>query len=376
MPIHTLLADPHPERRDQLQAALSSDAQIEILGAARDGGECLRLARVLRPEVVLIADDLPPDGGFAAAAALSAAGLPLETILVCADDSDAALRRAMRAGAREVVCRTAGAAALQAAVQSVYADLHRRSTPAADARPPGRIVAVTSAKGGVGTTTLAVNLAAALAAETGERTVLLDLHTQFADAALLLNLFPRRTLADWALADPADWDAALVEDHAERHACGLALLAGAAAPMDADGLTLALLDRLLALLRGEYAHIVVDLPAALSEASRRVLEEADCVLLTANLFDLATLAATRLWLDAVPLNTVQVGLNRAAPSNKLQPADAARALGRPADWQIPNDGKIVPASVNSGIPFVLSHPSSRAACAVSALGRSLYAARR
>ena len=304
-------------------------------------------------------------------------GLPLETILVCAENSEFDLRRAMRAGAREVVCRTAGPAELRAAILAVHAEhLRRRSASPAESPVLGKVVAVSGAKGGIGKTTLAVNLAAALAADTGERAVLVDLYTQFGDAALLLNIFPRRTLADLVQVDLVDLDAALVEDHLEQHSCGLKLLAGASAPLPLDSLAPDFLEHLLQLLRCEYAYVVLDVPPVLTDTTRRALAEADRVLLVANLFDLTTLADTRLWLEAVQTDTVQIVLNRVSPSNKLQMPDIARTLGRGIDFCLPNDGKLVPASVNSGVPFVLSHPGSKAACSVYALARSLHGPQR
>ncbi len=373
MTIRVLIAEHDKERREQMRAALMNDGSIEAAGTARDGVEAMRLAHALRPDIVLIAEDLPPTDGFAAAEELAASGLPLEAILICAENSDRDLRRAMRAGAREVVCRTAGPAELRAAVQAVHAEhLRRRSASPAESPALGKVVAVSGAKGGIGKTTLAVNLAAALAAETGERAVLVDLYTQFGDAALLLNLFPRRTLADLVQVEGADLDAALVEDHLERHPCGLKLLAGASAPLPVDALAPDFLEHLLRLLRCEYAYVVLDVPPVLTETTRLALTEADRVLLVANLFDLTTLADTRLWLEAVPLDTVQIVLNRVSSSNKLQMPDIARTLGRTIDFCLPNDGKLVPASVNSGVPFTLSHPGSKAACSVYALARSLH----
>lgn len=372
MTIRVLIAEHNRERREQMRAALAGDA-VEVAGAARDGAEALRLARALRPDIVLVTEDLPPSDGFLAAEGLAASGLPLETILLCAENSDLDLRRAMRAGAREVICRTAGPAELRAVVQSVHAEhLRRHSTPPAESFALGKVVAVSGAKGGIGKTTLSVNLAAALAVSTGEPTVLVDLYTQFGDAALLLNLFPRRTLADLVQVDLSDLDAALVEDHLEQHSCGLKLLAGASAPLPLDALAPDFLEHLLRRLRCDYAHVVLDVPPMLTETTRRALAEADRVLLVANLFDLTTLADTRLWLEAVPLDTVQIVLNRVSPSNKIQMPDIARTLGRTIDFCIPNDGKLVPASVNNGVPFMLSHPSSKIACSVSALARSLH----
>ena len=378
------------EERQRLCAGLAAGAEIEPAGQARDEREAVRLAHALRPDIVLLSAGLPPLGGYAAAEKLAVSGLPLETILVTPDASNADLlganlRAAMRAGAKDSVSSEASPAELCDCVRSVYAEARRRRSAAfaADAAPSAgaKVIAVSGAKGGIGKTTLAVNLAAALAAETQAPTVLLDLYTQFGDAALMLNLFPRRTLADLVKNDIADIDFPLLEEHLERHECGLRMLAGASAPLPLDALSPECLDQMLSLLRRENCQVVLDVPPVLHDTTRLAVSQADAVLLVANLFDLTTLADTRLWLDAlsgscVAPDAIQVVLNRASPANRLQLPDITRTLGRAAHCLIPNDGKLVPASVNAGLPFTLSHPNSKVACSVFGLARSFHAASR
>lgn len=375
-----LVADSNSERRERLRAALASAAETECAGQARDGQETLALAHSLSPDVVLMDSDLAGWGdGFAAAELLTASGLPLEVILLSDGSGPDDLRRAMRVGAREHLSRSVSPAVLCAAIRAVHTDgLRRRSAEfagQADPHAQPRILAVCGAKGGIGKTTLAVNLAAALATETGEPTVLLDLYTQFGDAALLLNLTPRRTLADLVRLGPTDLDERSLEDHLERHSCGLRVLAGAGAPLPLDALTPERLDHVLSLLRRGHRYLVLDVPPVLHAATLHALSHAHAALLVANLFDLTTLADTRLWLEAlagpyVAPSAIHLVLNRVSARNRLQILDLERTLGRTAAALIPNDGRRVPASVNAGIPFVLSHPGSRVAQSICALARS------
>ena len=291
------------EERQHLCTGLADDPEIEAAGLARDERETVRLAHLLRPDIVLLSAGLPPHGGFAAAEKLAVSGLPLEAILVTPNASSADLRAAMRAGAKDSVGSAATPAELCECVRSVHAEAQRRRSPAfaANAAPSagGKVIAVSGAKGGIGKTTLAVNLAAALAVETQTPTVLLDLYTQFGDTALMLNLFPRRTLADLVKNDIADIDFPLLEEHLEQHPCGLRVLAGASAPLPLDALSPQCLDQILSLLRRENCQVVLDVPPVLHDTTRLAISLADAVLLVANLFDLTTLADTRLWLDAL-----------------------------------------------------------------------------
>lgn len=196
---------------------------------------------------------------------------------------------------------------------------------------------------------------------------------------MLLNVSPRRTLADLTRLDAADLDERLLEDHLERHESGLRLLAGATAPLPLDALSPDSLDQILGLLKRSYRHIVLDVPPVLHATTRHALSHASIVLLIANLFDLTTLADSRLWLEEmagrhVSRSAIQIILNRVSSRNRLQIPDIERALGCPASALIPNDGKLVPASVNAGLPFVLSHPHSRVAQSVIQLACSVAAA--
>ena len=380
MAIRVLIADSSEERREGLRAMLALDPEIEVAGLACAGQDALLQAERLRPDIVLLSENLGGENGFDTSERLMMTGMPLETILFCTKVQPETLRRAMRAGARECLTYPLDPGELRACIRQVSTDHQRRLAPnfAAETIARGNVVAVTGAKGGVGKTTLAVNLAAALAAATGDPTLLLDLSTQFGDAALMLNLAPRRTLGDLLALPVEEREGEVLDDYLERHDCGLSLLAGASRPLLPEALSPMFLKALLDEARRKHQTVVLDIPPLLTESTRCALAQADTILLVANLFDLTTLANTRLWLDSVCASdasdqAVRVVLNRVSRRNPLSQCEVERILERGVFQKVPNDGRIVPASVNAGQPFVLTHPRSRVSQSVFEMARWLAA---
>jgi pilus assembly protein CpaE len=147
-----------------------------------------------------------------------------------------------------------------------------------------------------------------------------------------------------------------------------------------DAISAPLLDHVFGLLKSRARFVVVDVPPILHPTTLHALSHAGQALLVVNLFDLTTLKNTRLLLEAlegryVPRDKISVVLNRVSRRNRLSVLDVERALGRPVAAQIPNDGRIVPQSVNQGVPFVLSQPRSPVAQSVRDLACRLALSR-
>ena len=368
--IRVMIADSDSASREDLRARLAAEPDVEVVGLARDGQEAVQMAHALRPDIALLAQTLAVRDGCQTAAFLAAAGLPTDCILLSGGEGAEDVRRAMRAGAREHLAWPSPATRLGSAIRTVHEEQQRRRSAAfAEAADPAqmtRIIAVSGAKGGVGKTTLATNLALALHRETGQSTVLLDLYTQFGDVAMLLNLNVRHSLAEMAGRPAGEVDAALLDDYAERHESGLRVLTGSASPVALDAISAACLDHVFGLLKQSARFVVLDVPPILHPTTLHALSHATLVLLVANLYDLTTVKDTRLLLDAiegryVPREKIRLVLNRVSRQNKLSVPDIERALGHPIAAQVPNDGRTVPHSINQGVPFVLSHPHSAVA---------------
>jgi len=379
--IRVLVADSNPPTREQLRAHLASDPDIEIVSLARDGQEALQMAHQYRPDVAILAADLNVQDGYQTAEFLAGVGyLPTQSIILSDSEGADQLRKAMRAGAREHLARPVSRTALLKAVHDVYEDEQRKHSPqfaqAADPKKTTRIIAVSGAKGGIGKTTLAANLAVALAMETAEPTCLIDLYVQFGDIGMLLNIAPRRTLADLAALDPSEVDAQLVDDCMAQHESGLRVLFSSKSPVALDAITVPCIENVIGHLKQKYRYVVIDVPPILHTTTLYVLAHASTTILVANLYDLTTVNDTRQLLTTiqgkyVAREKISIVLNRVSRQNRLPLSEIEQALGHNITAQIPNDGVVVPASINQGMPFVIGQANSDVARAVKSLARQL-----
>jgi len=126
--IRVLIADSRPARREQVRAMLAVQPDMEVAGQARDGQEAVQRAHALSPDLVLLAADLAVRDGFDTAELLAASGLPGRSVILSEGAGDDDLRRAMRVGARELLCWPLGGDALADALREVHADGLRRGT--------------------------------------------------------------------------------------------------------------------------------------------------------------------------------------------------------------------------------------------------------
>ncbi|HEY3407570.1 MAG TPA: response regulator, partial [Propionicimonas sp.] len=213
--IRVLIVDDIPETRDHLSKLLGFETDIQVVGAAASGREAIELAGRLAPDVVLMDINMPDMDGIAATERL-AAEVPATAVVMMSVQGEADyLRRSMLAGAREFLVKPFSSDELTSSIRQVYTREREKLsriavgpstsvTPTNGQQPqkappgiaredgePGRVVAVFGPKGGVGRTTLAVNLAVAAATELGQRTCLVDASFQFGDVGVLLNLNPK-----------------------------------------------------------------------------------------------------------------------------------------------------------------------------------------
>ena len=261
----------------------------------------------------------------------------------------------MRAGVAEFLLARAGRDEFNAAISR----LERRW---AMAPVRGSVIAVFCPKGGQGATTMAVNLAHAIARRKPNRVAVIDLVVGMGDVALQLDLKPDYDIGELAQkVDRLDRD--LLQSVAANGPDSLAVLAATDRLDLAPVLTGNVVAALLSQCRQVYEHTVVDCEHAFEARSVAALDAADKILLLAQLQVSSLVVAKRtlgifreLGYDD---DKVQIVINREGSTNLVTPAEAQKVLGRPIDGRIPNDFAVASEAQAQGVPF-LRHASGSA----------------
>lgn len=229
----------------------------------------------------------------------------------------------------------------------------------------GRVVAVCGARGGVGATTIAVNLALDLASTTHGHVALLDLHLQGGTTAMMLGAKPGAGLR-LALEDPERADALFLDRVALPVEDRLRLIA-AEEPFEAQPRpSPEALQRLLDLLRQRFNHIVLDMPVPPDATGRQALASSalGVIVFGADLASLRDAEALRKMLAVVAPNSQPIlVLNRANAPGALTPALVREGLGRVPDATIPNLPRHLPRAANLGRPALKDSAAFRKALA-------------
>ncbi len=234
----------------------------------------------------------------------------------------------------------------------------------------GQVLSFMGCRGGVGTTTLAVQTAHALASrgngKTGPSVCLIDFDLQFGNAAFYLDLVAEHGLLDLIEAHDK-LDLSLFKGSAIKHRSGLNLIAAPNTVTRLDALEPETAGRIIELARESHDYVVVDVPAAWLGWKREVLSRSDRILLTTQLTVVATREARRQLdliraeeLHAIPLSVLA---NRVRPraAGSLAIAEAERALGRPIDCQIAGDFETVVSAIENGVAVSEIRKNSRVA---------------
>jgi pilus assembly protein CpaE len=301
------------------------------------------------------------------------------------------LRRSMLAGAREFLVKPFSSDELTASIRQVSSREREKASRIGVATPistngtgpggddGGQIVAVFSPKGGVGRTTLAVNLAVAAAMELDKRVVVMDGSFQFGDVGVLFNLNPKsNSIADLIpIIEQGEIDS--IDPFIQVHSSGVRVLLAPPTPEMAETITTAGVKQVLDVLRRNFDLVVVDCTAFFNDTTLAILDAADIILTMLSL-EITSIKNMRLFLEVAEqlgyeAGKVRLVLNRADSTLGIRVADVETSIGRKVDETIVSDGRSVVYALNRGIPFFVSNREAQVSQDILRLARSVVGPR-
>ncbi len=234
----------------------------------------------------------------------------------------------------------------------------------------GRVITVFSPKGGVGKTTVAVNLGVALA-RTGSEVCVVDLDLSFGDVAITMQLIPEHTITE--AADAEDLDFALLQKLLTRHESSLSILAAPTHPEGRDQVTPALARRVISTLRRNFDFVVIDTPPGFDDQVLGAFDETDECVIVATL-DVPTIKNAKVALETLDLlhlvpHARHLVLNRADEEVGLSLANVESILGMSVSVSLPSSPAVASAT-NHGTPIVLAKPDHAVSRAIEGLART------
>jgi pilus assembly protein CpaE len=365
------IVDPNDRKREELKSLLLSIDSVWL------EAECSRydffpsIVEQSAPDIGVVAIDESPDKAIALIERLNETA-DCAIAVVSASNDGSLILRAMRAGAKEFLTHPFSIDEFVGALER----LGQQTASSGESRNRGcKCIAIAGASGGVGSTSLAVNLGCVLASNDANSVTLIDLDIALGDADVFLDTIPDYTLADVSQ-NVSRMDFSLLKKSLTKHSSGLFLLPRPVQLQDAPLIHPDDLKRVIGLLKASFTHVILDLSKSYTELDMVALKEASRVLLVTQL-DLPCLRnvvrllmsfdeveglrdKTKIVVNRVGLDSGQIGLKK-----------AQETIGRDIFCQIPNDYRVMVEVRNNGIPLTEQAPKAGITQAILSLAASL-----
>jgi pilus assembly protein CpaE len=379
------IVDPSDTTREELRNVLLGMESIWLEAECSRYEFFLDVIAQSSPDAAVVSLDSDQSKALQLISQLTAEAPDVPILALSARGDGQAILQALRNGAREfltvpVVLEDLLTALARLRRGRANGDSRNGSEPSAKAE--SLVIAVLGSRGGVGCTSIAVNLGATLAQDPNHNAALIDLDLALGDADVALDLMADYTLADVAL-NIDRLDLQFLRRSLSKHASGLSLLPHPVQMEDASLIREDHLQRVIGLLRASYTHLVLDLSKSFSPTDMTALRMADLILLVAQL-ELSSLRnVVRMLLtmgaDENMANKVQIVLNRVGSETDISLKKAEETIGKPIYWQVPNESKLLMESRNHGTPLLLHAPKCKmqqsiAGLAEAVCGKQLQAA--
>jgi pilus assembly protein CpaE len=317
------------------------------------------------PDVAVISLDADQGKALQLIAAMTAQCPQVPVLAVSGKTDGQCILQALRNGAKEFLTAPVNLEELLLALKRLGSARNVNGDSGGNLAPTkaqSTVVAILGSRGGVGCTSIAVNLGCTLAKEPDLNVALIDLDLALGDSDVLLDLMPDYTLSDVAL-NVDRLDMQFLRRSLCQHATGLSLLPHPVQVEDAALIQEDQLQRVIGLLRTSYSHMILDLSKGLTRNDIAALHSADVILLVGQqeLSSLRNMVRMLMTLGADPNigDRIRVVLNRVGADREISLAKAEETIGKPIFWQIPNDVRMMTESRNAGVPLIQHAPKSK-----------------
>ena len=364
--IRVLIVGENQEKVEYITRLLRFESDFEVIGVSHTKEDGIRKYEDLSPDVVLMDRKLPGSDGFQATEAILEIDLAAQVIITGFGEN--LPRRAIKAGASDFLISPVSGEVLVKSVRDAAKKGKRRKNATGplispedlielerNRRPQGKIISIYSGKGGVGCTTLAVNIALALNSQ-DTPAVLVDADLQFGDVTAFLNQQARYSIADIA-AQVDDLDNELLDEVLLLHEeSGLRILPAPPRPELADEVHAEVMSEALQMLKDLFAYVIVDTASYLDDIALAALEASDLIM-TIAVPEIPSIKNARFFLDtmaelSIPRERVLLVMNQVDRRDSITADRVSANLGREVVAEIPFDREAVKGAINHGKPLI------------------------
>jgi pilus assembly protein CpaE len=371
------IVDPSDTTREPLRNMLLGVESVWLEAECSRYEFFLDVVQQSQPDIAVVALDADHTKALQLISHLTAEVPQMPILAVSARGDGQSILQALRSGAKEFLTQPVVLEELLTALQRLR--MNRASTDGGSlngaAKGETLVLAVLGSRGGVGCTSLAINLGCNLAQDPSHTVALIDLDLALGDADVALDLMPDYTLADVAL-NIDRLDMTFLRRSLSKHATGLSLLPHPVQLEDVGLIHEDHLQRVIGLLRASYSHLIFDLSKRFTPTDLASMRMADVILVIAQL-ELTSLRNVVRMIHALNSEEglgekVRVILNRVGSADcEISLKKAEETIGKPVYWQIPNDAKAMLGSRNAGEPLLQFAPKSKIHQALFGLGLAL-----
>jgi pilus assembly protein CpaE len=364
------ICDPNEKTRENLKKYLIGMDKVWLEADCSRYEFFAEIVDQTNPDVALVDIDDDEKNALVLVEKLSRTHPSCGVIVVSSRSDGQLILRAMRSGAREFLHSPVQIEELVGALDRVSA-----SSDGVPRTKSGSVISVAGASGGVGTTSIAINLACSLAQNPDRSVVLVDLDLSLGDADVFLEMIPDYTLLDVAQ-NITRLDLALLRKSLTKHESGVYVLPRPIQIEDGGAISVENFSKVLSLLKASFSHLVIDLSKSYNKLDISALKASDHIVLLTQL-DLPCLRnVVRLLASLEHYEGVQekvkIVVNRSGlDKSQISASKAEETIDREIYWRIPNNYSIISDCRNNGKPLIRSAPKAAITLSINELGERL-----